>query len=93
MEKAQASLESALLSNPAWGTLRAVKEGRFITLDHKLYNLKPNARWGKPMKRWRISSIPTEYVVPALGVLVVFSAGLSLCLGAVPLGPGRSSPP
>ena len=47
VEKAQASLESALLSNPAWGTLRAVREGRFITLDHKLYNLKPNARWGE----------------------------------------------
>ena len=47
VEKARASLESALLSNPAWGTLRAVREGRFYTLDHKLYNLKPNARWGE----------------------------------------------
>ena len=47
VEKARASLEAALLSNPAWGTLRAVREGRFITLDHKLYNLKPNARWGE----------------------------------------------
>ena len=44
---AQASLEAALLSNPAWGTLRAVREGRFVTLDHRLYNLKPNARWGE----------------------------------------------
>ena len=47
VEKARASLEAALLSDPAWGTLRAVREGRFITLDHKLYNLKPNARWGE----------------------------------------------
>lgn len=47
VEKAQASLEAALLSNPAWGGLRAVKEGRFYTLDHHLYNLKPNARWGE----------------------------------------------
>ena len=47
VEKARASLEAALLSKPAWGTLRAVREGRFITLDHKLYNLKPNARWGE----------------------------------------------
>lgn len=46
-ERARASLEAALLSNPAWGTLRAVREGRFFTLDHKLYNLKPNARWGE----------------------------------------------
>ena len=41
------SLEGALLSNPAWSSLRAVEEGRFITLDHRLYNLKPNARWGE----------------------------------------------
>ena len=47
VEKAQASLEAALLSNPAWSGLRAVKEGRFYTLDHHLYNLKPNARWGE----------------------------------------------
>lgn len=50
-EKARASLEAALLSNPAWGTLRAVREGRFIILDHKLYNLKPNARWGEAYER------------------------------------------
>lgn len=43
---AQKSLDAALLSNPAWSGLRAVQEGRFITLDHRLYNLKPNARWG-----------------------------------------------
>lgn len=45
--KAQATLESSLLDNPAWSTLRAVQEGRFYTLDHALYNLKPNARWGE----------------------------------------------
>jgi len=44
---AQASLDAALLSNPAWSGLRAVREGRFLTLDHRLYNLKPNARWGE----------------------------------------------
>lgn len=47
VEKAQASLEAALLSNPAWSGLRAVEEGQFYTLDHHLYNLKPNARWGE----------------------------------------------
>lgn len=46
-QAAQASLDAALLSNPAWSGLRAVREGRFLTLDHKLYNLKPNARWGE----------------------------------------------
>lgn len=44
---AQASLDAALLSNPAWNGLRAVEEGRFYTMDHRLYNLKPNARWGE----------------------------------------------
>ncbi len=48
---AQAALEKGLLSNPAWGTLRAVQEGRFYTLDHSLYNLKPNARWGEAYER------------------------------------------
>jgi len=49
--RAQATLESSLLSNPAWGTLRAVQEGRFYTLDHALYNLKPNARWGEAYEK------------------------------------------
>lgn len=44
---AQETLERTLLSNPAWASLRAVQEGRFYTLDHALYNLKPNARWGE----------------------------------------------
>lgn len=45
--RAQAALDAALLQNPAWSELSAVKEGRFHTLDHTLYNLKPNARWGE----------------------------------------------
>ena len=45
--KAQGVLDDALLSHPAWGNLRAVREGRFYTLDSRLYNLKPNARWGE----------------------------------------------
>lgn len=44
---AQAVLEEVLLSNPAWGNLRAIQEGRFYTLDHRLFNLKPNAHWGE----------------------------------------------
>lgn len=43
---AEKMLESTLLSNPAWKTLTAVKEGRFIILENSLYNLKPNAKWG-----------------------------------------------
>ncbi len=44
---AQANLEASLLSNPAWGNLRAVREGRFYTLDRRRFNLKPNALWGE----------------------------------------------
>lgn len=44
---AEAILESTLLSNPAWGTLSAVQEGRYYVMDQNLYNLKPNARWGE----------------------------------------------
>lgn len=51
VSKAQATLESALLTNPAWSTLRAVKEGRFYTLDQALYNFKPNARWGEAYEK------------------------------------------
>lgn len=44
--KAEALLDATLLSQPAWASLTAVKEGRFYVLDQKLYNLKPNANWG-----------------------------------------------
>ena len=50
-DKARTSLEAALLSNPAWGALRAVEEGRFHTLDHTLYNVKPNERWGEAYEK------------------------------------------
>lgn len=45
--EAQQVLETTLLSNPAWNTLTAVKEGRYHVMDQTLYNLKPNARWGE----------------------------------------------
>ena len=57
---AQATLEAALLSNPAWGTLRAVQNGQFYTLDHKLYNLKPNARWGEAYEKLADLLYPEE---------------------------------
>ena len=46
-EKARQTLEKAVLSNPAWQQLTAVKEGRCHYMDQALYNLKPNARWGE----------------------------------------------
>ena len=44
---AQAQLEQFFAENPAWASLTAVQEGRVFHLDKKLYNLKPNARWGE----------------------------------------------
>lgn len=44
---AQAQLERFFAENPAWASLTAVQEGRVFRLDKKLYNLKPNARWGE----------------------------------------------
>lgn len=49
--EAMDTLEATLLSNPAWSSLRAVREGRFFTMEHRLYNLKPNARWGEASER------------------------------------------
>ena len=45
--RAQETMDKVLFSNPVWETLRAVKEGHFYSLDHRLFNLKPNALWGE----------------------------------------------
>ena len=46
-EKAQAHLDRFFAENPAWASLTAVREGRVFRLEKRLYNLKPNARWGE----------------------------------------------
>ncbi len=38
---------AALTEDPAWQSLTAVKEDRVYFLDKRLYNAKPNARWGE----------------------------------------------
>ena len=48
---AQALLEATLLSNPAWEGLTAVREGRYHVMDQRLYNVKPNARWGEAYEK------------------------------------------
>lgn len=48
---AERLLDQTLLSNPAWQSLTAVKEGRCRVLDDQLYNLKPNARWGEAYEK------------------------------------------
>ena len=44
---AEQVLNATLLSDPAWNSLTAVREGRYHVLDQTLYNLKPNERWGE----------------------------------------------
>lgn len=46
-DAAKATLEKMMKDNPAWSTLAAVKENRMHVMDKKLFNLKPNARWGE----------------------------------------------
>ena len=45
-EGAQKTLNEALVGNPAWAGLTAVKEGRVHDMDRTLYHFKPNNRWG-----------------------------------------------
>jgi len=42
---AMAALEEMTSANPAWATLDAVQNGRYITLGPKLFLYKPNAEW------------------------------------------------
>lgn len=42
---AMKALEDQTAANPAWSTLSAVQDGRFITLDPHLFQYKPNERW------------------------------------------------
>ena len=45
-EDAEKAFRNTLESNPAWGTLRAVRENKFFVMDRRLYHFKPNAQWG-----------------------------------------------
>lgn len=49
--KAERLLDTTLLSNPAWSELTAVREGRYHVMDQRLYNVKPNARWGEAYEK------------------------------------------
>lgn len=44
---AMGSVSAALTDNPAWNTLTAVREGRYIVLDRELFHYHPNARWAE----------------------------------------------
>ena len=42
--------QETLINSPVWSSLTAVKENHYYVLDKRLYNLKPNARWGEAYK-------------------------------------------
>ena len=50
-EKALQNLAQMLESNPAWGSLDAVQEGRVYIMDRDLFNSKPNARWAESYEK------------------------------------------
>ena len=43
----EAHIQRFFDENPIWQSLTAVQKGRVYRLDKRLYNLKPNALWGK----------------------------------------------
>lgn len=50
-EESREIMESLFAENPAWQELTAVREGRVHYMDKRLYNLKPNARWGEAYEK------------------------------------------
>ncbi len=46
-QKALDALKEGVQANPAWATLSAVQNGRYIVLPKDLFHYKPNARWGE----------------------------------------------
>ncbi len=51
IEKIKSNVEKNLTSNPAWSSLKAVQNGQYYILDKRLYNQKPNARWGEAYEK------------------------------------------
>ena len=50
-EGTKAYVEAMMQENPAWQQLTAVQEGRLYFMDKRLYNLKPNHRWGEAYEK------------------------------------------
>lgn len=46
-EAAEKNLTKTMEENPAWASLEAVENSRLHMMDKRLFNLKPNANWGK----------------------------------------------
>lgn len=60
MEAALANVEELMISNPAWESLKAVKNGNYYVIDKALYNSKPNARWGEAYQQLADIIYPKE---------------------------------
>lgn len=50
-EAALRNVQEKFESDPAWASLTAVKEGNYYILEKRLYNLKPNAKWGQAYRQ------------------------------------------
>jgi uroporphyrin-III C-methyltransferase len=50
-DAAMKNVDDLLTSNPAWASLTAVKNDHYYILDKRLFNLKPNAKWGEAYKQ------------------------------------------
>ena len=46
-EAAQATIRATLTDHPAWASLSAVQNGRFVALDPMLFHYRPNDRWAE----------------------------------------------
>lgn len=46
-QKALDALAEGIQKNPAWSSLSAVQNGRYVILPGDLFHYKPNARWGE----------------------------------------------
>lgn len=51
IEKVQSNLKENLESDPAWGSLSAVKNGKYIFLDRALFHYKPNEQYAEAYRQ------------------------------------------
>ncbi|WP_313342173.1 ABC transporter substrate-binding protein [Sedimentibacter sp.] len=62
LEKITERLKSDALDNPAWASLTAVKEDRYIVLPKNLYLYKPNDRYPEAYERLAIMIYPEVFL-------------------------------
>ena len=60
VDAAMQNVQDMLISNPAWNSLSVVQNGHYYVLDKRLFNLKPNAKWGEAYKQLADILYPEE---------------------------------